>query len=65
MEVGSNKNDIHVECVDCGRYFIFSEGERKFYISKRLTIPPKRCPQCRSERKKRLVPDEEVSHDND
>lgn len=33
-------------CIDCGKEFIFTEGEQKFYLDK-LLAPPKRCAQCR------------------
>jgi len=33
-------------CVDCGKEFVFTEGEQKFYHD-RVLAPPKRCHECR------------------
>lgn len=38
-----------LECMDCGVEF-FTEGEKKFYDSKGLTMP-KRCKPCRDKRR--------------
>jgi hypothetical protein len=38
--------------VDCSSTFLFEVGEQKFFKMRGLT-PPKRCPPCRSKRKKR------------
>jgi uncharacterized membrane protein YsdA (DUF1294 family)/DNA-directed RNA polymerase subunit RPC12/RpoP len=38
------------QCVDCGRKFIWSYGEQRYYHERGLT-PPKRCPACRSRRR--------------
>lgn len=43
--------DVLVKCCDCGNVFLFSAGEARFYASKQLTAPPKRCPECRRLRK--------------
>lgn len=43
-------NDIEKECPDCGKKFIFSAGEQRFYEEKNL-VPPKRCKECRDARK--------------
>ena len=55
--------DLIVPCIDCGKDFYFTVGEQRFYKSKKLTIPPKRCPHCRAERKRNLIPDSEARHD--
>lgn len=60
MNEGDNEKDMHLVCIDCGDSFLFTVGEQQYYRSKSLTIPPKRCPQCRAERKKRIVPDKGV-----
>ena len=57
----NNKADMHLECVDCGKVFLFSAGEQAYFFSKQLSVP-KRCRDCRAERKRRLVPDSEVGH---
>ena len=35
-----------LECIDCGREFDITNGEREYYESKGLELP-KRCPKCR------------------
>ncbi|HBH18913.1 MAG TPA: zinc-binding protein, partial [Cyanobacteria bacterium UBA9579] len=44
--------DLTLQCADCGSDFQFTEGEQEFYQLKGLVNTPKRCPQCRSSRKK-------------
>ncbi len=58
-----NIEDTLLRCVECGLTFVFSTGERAFFISKSLSIP-KRCPDCRRRRRATLVPDREAFHDN-
>lgn len=38
-------------CVDCGRQFAFTAGEREFYAMKGFTNKPNRCGDCRAARK--------------
>jgi hypothetical protein len=38
-------------CRECGRQFVFTEGEREFYEQKGL-MPPARCKECRSNKEK-------------
>ncbi len=42
--------DETFNCIDCGKQWVFTISEQKFYSSKGLTMP-KRCPACRAERK--------------
>ena len=42
--------DIKIKCQDCGREFLFTAQEQKFYEEKGFT-PPKRCRYCRNKRK--------------
>jgi CxxC-x17-CxxC domain-containing protein len=44
--------DKTLTCRDCGMEFVFSVGEQEFYTSKGLTNEPKRCPGCRSNRRR-------------
>ena len=44
-------NDLTLQCSDCGHDFIFTAGEQEFYASKGLSNQPKRCPDCRSQRR--------------
>jgi len=59
MKVEVTKPTFHDEiiiCADCNRLFTFSAQEAEFFWSKQLS-KPKRCYQCRKERRSRLVPD--------
>ncbi|HUG14550.1 MAG TPA: zinc-ribbon domain containing protein [Thermomicrobiales bacterium] len=38
-------------CRDCGSEFLFTAGEQEFY-SERGFVPPSRCPDCRSNRRR-------------
>jgi len=38
-------------CKICGTEFEFSDGEKQFYIDRKLFFPPKRCSKCRAKRK--------------
>jgi len=40
--------DIEIECILCGKTFVFSGGEQKWY-QKRGLCQPKRCPDCREQ----------------
>lgn len=44
--------DEKLICEDCGAEFIFTAGEQEFYSEKGLVNTPKRCPQCRKQRRK-------------
>lgn len=43
--------DENLNCVDCGREFVFSSGEQRFYEQKGFQNKPNRCPDCRQARK--------------
>lgn len=43
--------DKKIICKDCGKEFVFSVGEQKFFAEKGLTFDPVRCPECRKIRK--------------
>ena len=45
--------DRVLRCEDCGKDFIFDEGEQQFFKIKGFT-DPKRCPRCRKQVKFRL-----------
>lgn len=40
------------KCVDCGKAFEITDGEKGFYESKGLELP-KRCPECRKRRREK------------
>ena len=54
--IDTKLRDKQLICCDCGRDFTFSAGEQAYFKSKQLS-QPKRCHQCRRERKLRLVPE--------
>ncbi|KYH29219.1 MULTISPECIES: zinc-ribbon domain-containing protein [Clostridium] len=43
--------DKTLVCKDCGKEFIFTEGEQQFYKEKGFENDPVRCPECRKIRK--------------
>jgi len=44
--------DKTLVCNDCGREFAFTTGEQEFFQSHGLMNDPKRCPECRSNRRR-------------
>ncbi len=44
--------DITIVCKDCGKEFVFTEGEQQFYNEKGFSQPV-RCPECRKAMKAR------------
>ena len=38
-------------CVECKKQFLFETGEQQFFKMRGLT-PPKRCPNCRTKRRR-------------
>jgi len=45
--------DQNIACTVCGKTFVFTAGEQEFYEKKGFMSPPKRCPDCRRERRDR------------
>lgn len=43
--------DKNLTCRDCGKEFVFTEGEQAFYKEKGFENEPQRCPECRKARK--------------
>ncbi len=43
--------DKTIICKDCGKEFVFTEGEQAFYAEKGFTNEPVRCSECRKARK--------------
>lgn len=43
-------SDQIIECVECGRKFVWSHGEQRYYRERGLSAP-KRCEECRARRK--------------
>ncbi|MFP4497545.1 MAG: zinc-ribbon domain containing protein [Vulcanimicrobiota bacterium] len=44
--------DKTLECVDCGKDFVFTSGEQEFYQEKGFQNEPRRCTECRKNRKR-------------
>lgn len=44
--------DKSLACRDCNKEFIFSVAEQEFYQQKGLQNEPRRCPECRSVRRR-------------
>ena len=45
--------DKTLVCVDCARTFTRTAGEQEYFAEKGFTELPKRCPDCRREKKAR------------
>ncbi|MGB4309845.1 MAG: zinc-ribbon domain-containing protein [Candidatus Cloacimonadaceae bacterium] len=43
--------DKTLTCKDCGKEFVFTEGEQDFYREKGLQNEPQRCLECRKAKK--------------
>lgn len=46
--------DRTLTCLDCGKEFIFTEGEQRFFWAKDLS-EPKRCKSCRMIRRRNTI----------
>lgn len=44
--------DKTLNCKDCGKEFVWTAGEQKFYADKGFENSPTRCQDCRKQRKK-------------
>jgi CxxC-x17-CxxC domain-containing protein len=44
--------DKTLACLDCGVEFTFTAGEQEFYYNKGFQNEPKRCPDCRANKKR-------------
>jgi hypothetical protein len=51
---GIDFKDETLVCCDCGEDFTWSLGEQLYYSDRKLS-PPRRCPRCRQERRKRTT----------
>src|SRR5579871_6114783 len=43
--------DKSLTCVECGSEFVFTAGEQEFHASKGFTNEPRRCTNCRANRR--------------
>jgi hypothetical protein len=43
--------DRTLKCQDCGKDFVFTAGEQEFYKEKGFDNEPKRCKECRDNKK--------------
>jgi CxxC-x17-CxxC domain-containing protein len=48
--------DQTLNCVQCGAQFVFTTDEQKFFAERGFHAPPKRCKNCRAERRKSRKP---------
>jgi CxxC-x17-CxxC domain-containing protein len=48
-------SDLSIECIDCGRDFVWSAGAQTFFHDKGLINIPKRCKQCKRAKNRRLA----------
>ncbi len=46
--------DETITCVGCGRRFLWSVGEQRFYRKRGLAIP-RRCPECRADARRTVA----------
>lgn len=46
--------DTQIDCVDCGKPFVWTAGEQLFFRDKGLKHPPKRCKPCKKAKNERL-----------
>lgn len=53
-ESGIEVTDETIVCCDCGELFTWTLGEKLYYRDRRLS-PPRRCPACREQRRKRIT----------
>jgi hypothetical protein len=61
METKETRVDQVLECVDCGREFVYSAGEQRFFESKNPPLrPPRRCIDCRRRRRLSIDPPDKV-----
>jgi len=44
--------DKTLKCVDCGKDFTFSADEQEFFAERGFQNEPKRCLECRSEKRR-------------
>lgn len=57
--------DKTLVCRDCGKEFVFTEGEQQFYAEKGFTNDPVRCKNCRAAKKARFDDDnKKAKHEN-
>lgn len=43
--------NISIQCKDCGKTFLFTEKEQRFYAQKGFEGQPLRCESCRKKKK--------------
>ncbi|REJ78349.1 MAG: hypothetical protein DWQ47_02510 [Acidobacteria bacterium] len=47
-------DDQQIDCVDCGKPFVWTAGEQLFFRDKGLKHAPKRCKPCKKAKNERL-----------
>lgn len=51
----SEFEDLSINCIDCGKDFVWTAGEQQFFRDKNLQNPPKRCKECKQAKNDRLA----------
>lgn len=60
-ESGIDFKDETITCVDCLQDFTWTYGEQIYFRDRKLS-PPRRCPQCREARRKRITNSDQRQH---
>lgn len=47
--------DTTINCIDCGKDFVWTVGEQQFFHDKGLQNPPKRCKSCKQAKNDRIA----------
>ena len=55
MSTRTEVRDRLMACQDCGENFVWSADEQEFFAQKGFTDPPKRCAECRRQKKARYA----------
>lgn len=53
-ETASERQDVYIDCIDCGKPFLFTAGEQEYFKMHDLH-QPKRCLPCRGIRKQQVA----------
>ena len=54
VDIVSDITDQSIQCMDCNEDFIWTAGEQRFFLDKKLQNPPKRCKQCKKAKNLRI-----------
>ena len=54
VETISDVMDRSIRCMDCDEDFVWTEGEQRFFLDKNRQNPPKRGPECKQAKNRRI-----------